>query len=144
MGKVEQLLETAVHAYQTLLAAYGDVEKSVSAGRGADDLLAIMERMTDAAAAAKTADAWFQEITTDISADAGAQLLEMALFEKWLSLVSRVIDENRRIKKYVAAAMAMTKDDLTRMKKSKTAVSGYHSGHGRIITTTGKRINCGV
>lgn len=140
MSQIEKLLTNSISHYRELLSAYGAVEVAVSSGGGADLLDAVMARMAETARLAKEADTAFQEK----AAKMGTHLLEIPLFDHWISLLSEVIDENRRVNKFVHAAMAMTKDDLTRMKKSKTAVTGYHSGHGRTITTTGKRINCGV
>ena len=137
--QIVDFLERSISAYESLLELYVEVEQCVAAGAGADALHALMVRLDRIAGRAMEADAAFQEN----AAGAGEHLLEIPMFDQWLALLSRVIDENHRINKYLRSAMAMTKDDLTQLKKSKTAVTGYHSGEGRVMHT-GRRINYGA
>ena len=139
--RIEQLLEQSVSAYERLLSSYREVEKAVSAGCDAEELEAIMARMAESAASARDADAAFQEI----AADTGADLFEMAHFEKWLELLEAAAEKNGRVRKYIEAAMAMTRSDLSSLRKEKTAMAGYHGTRGYARTgNTGSRIRCGV
>ena len=139
--RIEQLLEQSVSAYERLLSSYREVEKAVSAGCDAEELEAIMARMAQSAEEAKAADAAFQEI----AADTGADLFDMAHFETWLDLLEAVGEENRRVRQYIEAAMAMIRSDLSNLRKGKTAMAGYHGTRGYARTgDTGSRIRCGV
>ena len=70
---------------------------------------------------------------------------QIRLFERWLDLLEAVGEENRRVRQYIEAAMAMIRSDLSNLRKGKTAMAGYHGTRGYARTgDTGSRIRCGV
>ncbi|MBA2882667.1 hypothetical protein HNR65_003021 [Desulfosalsimonas propionicica] len=137
---LDRELDQAAACFRDLLAQYSRIRKAVAGGASGACLRECISQMRGIDARA----AGCGEKILAAAEHAGISLKDYPGYAAWRDLADQVLAENRRIKAYLKAAMAVAKDELDRMRTGKQALGGYHSKGSARGQNAGARINCGA
>lgn len=133
MNPVQKYLNRSIACYSEMLEQYARIRDAIAGGAPAAVLYQRLEELKDLGQQARQSDAEVEKHSGGFASlpDYNHELLQ------WRDLLSRVFEENGRMKRYVSSAGAATKDEIDRIGAGKKALDGYR-GPG---ASTGSRIN---
>lgn len=133
MNPVQKHLARSIACYSEMLEQYALIRDAIAGGAPAAVLYQRLEKLTDLGQQARQSDAEIEKHSGGFASlpDDSHDLLQ------WRDLLSRVFEENRRMKRYVSSAGAATKDEIDRIGAGKKALGGYRGP----AESTGRRIN---
>lgn len=133
MNPAKKHLTRSIACYSEMLEQYDRIRDAIAGGAPAAVLYQRLEQLKDLGQQARQSDAEVEKHSGGFASlpDDSHDLLQ------WRDLLSRVFEENRRMKHYVSSAMAAAKDEIDRIGEGKKALGGYR-GAG---ASTGRRIN---
>lgn len=133
MSNSQKHLARSIACYSEMLEQYARIRDAIAGGAPATVLYQRLEKLKDLGQQARQSDAEVEKHSGGFASLPG----DSHEFLQWRDLLSRVFEENRRMKHYVSSARAATKDEIDRIAAGKKALGGYRVA----VESTGMRIN---
>jgi hypothetical protein len=123
MDQVYRLLQESIFCYRKLMEVYERLREKITTGGSSEKLVALLDQSRELTKMVQYVDGQFQKLASENQ----MTIEEMPLFLEWKALLKQVKKENKLMRKYVQANIAILNDNIHNLARTKKAIAGYRN-----------------
>jgi hypothetical protein len=123
MDQVYRLLQESIFCYRKLMEVYERLREKMTTGGSSEKLVALLDQSRELTKMVQYIDGQFQKLASENQ----VAIEDMPLFLEWKALLKQVKKENKLMRKYLQANMAILNDNIHNLARTKKAIAGYRN-----------------
>jgi hypothetical protein len=123
MDQVYRLLQESIFCYRKLMEVYGRLREKITTGGSSEKLMALLDQSRELTTMVQYVDRQFQKMASENQ----VAIEDLPLFSEWKDLLNQVKEENKLMRQYLQANMALLYDNINNLVRIKKAIGGYRN-----------------